>query len=223
MFIAHGRRYVYRSRLTLQNHIFDDFYLWRKRLKLELSRNCISISFTLDMQTSLNQKPIFAIIGRQYTTDFEEREEVLEFVEVRGSHVGEDLAKVVEKLCTELSIRDKLFAITGDNAGNNGTLCQSLYTSLKHQYDDKFSLISKPRIYFHGRPSWIRYLAHVIALIASDVLNDLKARSTKEAKKVLDSWDAEAKGAQYNVPDDGGRSAIAKVRLLNLWILYSSQ
>src|SRR6266487_4988344 len=101
----------------------------------------------------------------------------LEFVEVRGSHVGEDLAKVVEKLCTELSIRDKLFAIIGDNAGNNGTLCQSLYTSLKRQYDDKFSLIGKPRMCFYGRPSWIRCLAHVIALIAGDVLNDLKAGS----------------------------------------------
>ncbi len=131
MFIAHGRRYVYRSRLTLRNHIFNDFYLRRKRLKLELSHNYISISFTLDMQTSLNRKPIFAIISRQYTTDFEEREEVLEFVKVKGSHVGEDLAKVVKKLCTELSIRNKLFAIIGNNAGNNSTLCQSLYTSLK--------------------------------------------------------------------------------------------
>jgi ABC-type antimicrobial peptide transport system ATPase subunit len=55
----------------------------------------------------------------------------LEFVEVRGSHVGEDLAKVVKKLCIELSIRDKLFTIIGDNASNNSTLCQSLYTSLK--------------------------------------------------------------------------------------------
>ncbi len=223
MFIAHGRRYAYRSRLTLQNHIFDDFYLRRKRLKLELSRNCISISFILDIQTSLNQKPIFVIIGRQYTTDFEEREEVLEFVEVRESHAGEDLAKVVKKLYIELSIRNKLFAITGDNASNNGTLCQSLYTSLKCQYDDKFSLIGKPRIRFHGRPNWIRCLAHVIALIVSDVLNDLKARSTKEAKKALDSQDTEAKGVQYNVPDDGGHSAITKVRLLNLWILCDGQ
>jgi len=53
-------------------------------------------------------------------------------------------------------------------------------------------------------------------LIAGDVLNDLKARSAKEAKKALDSWDAEAKGVQYNIPNDRGRSAIAKVRLLNL-------
>ena len=132
MFITYSRRCTYRSRLTLQNHIFDDFYLQCKRLKLELNCNYISISFILNIQTSLNRKPIFVIISRQYTVDFKEREEVLEFVEVRGSHVGEDLAKVVKKLCTELSIRDKLFAIIGDNAGNNGTLCQSLYTSLKY-------------------------------------------------------------------------------------------
>jgi hypothetical protein len=101
MFIAHGRPCAYKSRLTLRNHIFDDFCLRRERLKIELERNCISISFTLDMWTSPNRKPIFAIIGRWYTADFEEREEVLEFVEVRGSHAGEDLAKIVEKLCAQ--------------------------------------------------------------------------------------------------------------------------
>jgi len=38
---------------------------------------------------------------------------------------------------------------------------------------------------FHGKPSWIRCLAHVVALICKDVLADVKAGSAKEAKRML--------------------------------------
>ena len=47
------------------------------------------------------------------TPEFDEPEEILEFVEVRGSHTREALAIVVEKLLTELKLRQKLFTITG--------------------------------------------------------------------------------------------------------------
>jgi hypothetical protein len=91
-------------------------------------------------------------------------------------------------------LEPKLFAIIGDNAGNNGTLCEELYKSLKTKFDDRVSLIGKPIMRFHGRASWVRYLAHVVALICKDVLKDLKASIAKEAKKLLDTWEADAKG-----------------------------
>jgi hypothetical protein len=196
--------------------VYDDFFVRRDRLIHELEVNCVSISFTLDLWTSPNRTPILAIIGHWYTPDFEEREEVLEFVEVHGSHTGEVLAEAVLKVLKELKIKHKLFAITGDNAGNNSTLCQALYDSLKHEFDDKFSPIGRPRMRFHGKSSWIRCLAHIIALICKDVLSDVKAGSAKEAKRMLDSWDAEFKTHDYILPHEDGRSAIAKVRLLNL-------
>jgi hypothetical protein len=222
MFIAHGRSCVYKSCLTLRNHIYNDFSLRRAKLILELDANCVSISFTLDLWTSLNQVPIFAIIGHWYTKDFQEREEVLEFIEVKGSHTGEQLAEHVEKLLEELKIKHKLFAITRDNASNNGTLCQSLFDSLKRQYDDKPTIIGRPRMRFHSCASWIRCLAHIVSLICTDVLYDLKAKSAKEAKKALDSWDKQFECNTYTIPDEGGRSAIAKVQLLNLWMLQST-
>jgi hypothetical protein len=122
MFLAHGQRCSYSSRTTLRNHIWDDFYVRREKLISKLDGNCVSISFTLDIWTAPNHVLIFAIIGHWYTPNFEEREEVLEFVELKGSHSGEELASVVEKLLEELKLKLKLFAITGDNAGNNGTL-----------------------------------------------------------------------------------------------------
>jgi acid phosphatase class B len=108
-------------------------------------------------------------------------------------------------------MKHKLFAITGDNTGNNDTLCQALYDSFKHEFDDKFSLIGRPRMRSHSKSSWIQCLAHIIALIYKDVLSDVKARSAKEAKRMLDSWDAEFKTHDYILPYKYSRSAIAKV------------
>jgi predicted ABC-class ATPase len=46
------------------------------------------------------------------------------------------VATVVQDLLKELGIEQKLLAITGDNAGNNGTLCDALYKSLSESYSD---------------------------------------------------------------------------------------
>jgi hypothetical protein len=128
----------------------------------------------------------------------------------------------VEKVLEELKIRHKLFAIAGDNTRNNSTLCQVLYDHLKRHYDERFSPIGRARMRFHGKQSWVRCLAHVIALIVKDVLHDVKVGSAKEAKKTLDGWDAHYQRNYYVIPHDGCRSAIAKVRLLNLWILRNT-
>lgn len=169
------------------------------------------------MWTAPNRKPIFAIISYWITPEFKERKEVLEFVEVQGSHTGEALAIVVEKLLTELKLKQKLYTITGDNASNNRTLCNTLFKSLVKQFDDTHNPFSlKPQMRFHSKESWIRCFAYVIALICSNVLNDLKASTAKTAKKLLDDWEKEFSDINYKIPIDESRSSIAKVRLLNL-------
>ena len=77
----------------------------------------------------------------------------IEFVKVHGSHTGEVLAEAVLKVLEELKIKHKLFAITGNNAGNNGTLCQALYSALKLKFNNMFSLISCLRMCFYGKLS----------------------------------------------------------------------
>jgi hypothetical protein len=175
------------------------------------------------MWTAPNRKPIFAIISHWITLSFDEREEVLEFVEVYGSYTGEALAIVVERLLTELKLKQKLFTITGDNASNNGTLCDALFRTLAKDFDDKQGPLGRPRMRFHGKESWIRCFAHVIALICGDVLGELKASTAKAAKKLLDDWDKEFADKNYIILMDESRSSIAKIRLLNLWILRSPQ
>jgi hypothetical protein len=105
---------------------------------------------------------------------------------VKGEHTRERLAEITIKLLEELKLKHKLFAITGDNANNNGTLCYYLIQRLREEYDDRLSLV-QPRIRFHGKLSFIRCLAHVINLICKDVLSSLKAGSVIKAKKALDT------------------------------------
>jgi len=112
---------------------------------------------------------------------------VLEFVKLKGLYLGEELAGIVKKLLGELKLKPKLFVITRDNASNNSTLCQSLFNSLYRKYNNKFSPIRRPQMHFHGHQSWIRYLAHIVSLVCTDVLKDLKSSSAKEANKALDS------------------------------------
>lgn len=131
MFMAHNVQCAYKSRHTLRNHIYEDFIGRRNALKMELAVNCVSTSFTLDMWTSPSRKPIFAVIGHWCDAQFNEREEVLEFIQVKGSHTGDALAEVVLKLMRELGLEQKLYAITGDNASNNGMINTSLLPNLQ--------------------------------------------------------------------------------------------
>ncbi|PVH68833.1 hypothetical protein DL98DRAFT_440305, partial [Cadophora sp. DSE1049] len=88
------------------------------------------------------------------TPDFEEREEVLEFIQVKGEYTRERLAEITIKLLEELKLKHKLFAITGDNASNNGTLYYHLFQYLREEYDN-WPFVIRPRIRFYGKLSFI--------------------------------------------------------------------
>jgi hypothetical protein len=110
---------------------------------------------------------------------------VIEFLELHGSHTGESLTKHVHALLKELNIEQKLFIITGDNTRNNSTLSESLFNSLRKKYNDRVTPLGRPLIRFYRRPSWIRCLAYINALLYDSVLKDLNLSSVKEAKKKL--------------------------------------
>jgi hypothetical protein len=81
------------------------------------------VALSLDVWTSEHQLAIFGVIGYWITPDFDKREVVLDFMEIQGAHSGENLADSLLTMIHELDIAPKLLTITGDNAGNNGTLC----------------------------------------------------------------------------------------------------
>ena len=70
-----------------------------------------------------------------------------------------------------LNYRKKLFTVYEDNILNNDTFCDHLHNLLLHDYDDDPTLnTGLPKCYFHGRPSRIRCIAYLIALVVGVVL-----------------------------------------------------
>ena len=125
------------------------------------------------------------------------------------------------KLLEELELKHKLFATTGTKKTCTKSLLPPFSTLERRVRRPALSCTTSNAVPLEV--NWIRCLAHVINLICKDVLSSLKAGSAIEAKKALDSWKKSFKGADYVIPKDNSRTAIAKVRFLNLWILRSSQ
>jgi hypothetical protein len=66
------------------------------------------------------------MIGHWMTLEFEEREEVLEFIEVTGEHSGEQLPDVVEKLLHEMKLA---FKVGKQSTSNISTKCTIIYVA----------------------------------------------------------------------------------------------
>jgi hypothetical protein len=203
-------------RKTVVRRIDAEFDLSRAQLIEELAQTSSTIALSLDVWTSKNSKAILAVIGHWLTADFEYKERVLEFAELWGIHSGENMAQLVQKMLTELQIEHKLLTITADNASNNETLVSELYFNLT----DKLSAAGnapadKGHLRFLGIDSYIRCLAHVLHLIASNILSELKAGDHKTANEMCDLLQENKK--------IGRHSALARLRILVLWIARTPQ
>jgi hypothetical protein len=58
---------------------------------------------------------------------------LLDFVELVGTHEGEKLAPVILKVLEDFGIENKLFCLTTDSAGNNGTMARALSCLLRNR------------------------------------------------------------------------------------------
>ncbi|KAJ5240474.1 uncharacterized protein N7469_002065 [Penicillium citrinum] len=219
---ATGAKLPIKTADTLCNRIKEAFNSTRACVKEELARSSRTLALSLDVWTSENQIAIMGIMGHWISPEFAKREELLEFTDINGPHSGENLAEIVFRLLEELDIEPKLLTITGDNASNNGTLCDSLHEELLKKYDnddDRFRI--RPLMRFRGRQSFIPCLAHILNLICKDVLASLKAGSTREAKAMLDDMAIHTSPVFNSLHSTKG--AIMKIRLLTLWIARSPQ
>src|SRR5579859_6109380 len=85
------------------------------------------------------------IIGQWIDDNFILHQEVIGFERLREHHTGQNMANIVLEVLGNYGIADKLFCITTDNAGNNGTLCRSLEEKLGElgiPWDHKVALFS---------------------------------------------------------------------------------
>jgi hAT family protein len=204
------------SSRTVARRIDSDFDRCRVQLIDTLARTCSTIALSLDVWTSKNHKSILGVIGHWLSADFKYQERVLEFSEIIGSHSGENMAETLQKMLVELRIEEKLLTITADNASNNETLASELYFNLSEKYNSKDSNVpDSGRLRFQGIDSYIRCLAHVLNLIVSDILTGMKSGDHKSAMEACDLLQENKK--------IGRQSALARIRIMVLWILRTPQ
>jgi len=91
---------------------------------------------------------ILAIIGLWLTTEFENWQQVIEFIELQGPHSGENLAATVDPGIGPCS------PIAGANAGNSETV----FSNLHRRLPARIGLRRKRK----RRDSYIQYLGHVL-------------------------------------------------------------
>jgi hypothetical protein len=178
-----------------------------------------SIALSLDGWTSQNSLPMLATNAHWMSSAFQQYRACIEFVEIEGSHSGENLANIVATVLERFHISDKVMTITADNASNNDTLHRYLYQKLSQRYDGYLSetIIREGTMKFTHN-SQIHCFAHILNLVMKTILRSLRASSHKEACDLLDDV-AKRSWKRVNAPT----SPIAKLRLLVLWIARSPE
>jgi hypothetical protein len=129
-----------KSQQVTRSRIQDDFSKCQYAIYNELELSAETVSFSLDVWKAPNNKYIFGIIVHWTTKDFEDRQTVLHFGHLKGSHTGENLARETLAVLKRFNLERKLVAITGDNASNNPTLCRQLYKLLSKDFTADISV-----------------------------------------------------------------------------------
>ena len=198
----------FRSARTLQKRIKDEFAVHRQKLMEDLANPCSTISISLDAWTSKNGKATLGIIGYWITENFEYRERVLDFKEIKRIHTGQNMAEILGAVLEEFKLETKLLAITTDNASTNETMVNQLDQSLKEAFSPR-------ELRFDGLNNYMRCTAHVLNLIVGDILKALRAGGRYDALRSCELLDLD-----ILVKD---QSPLSRLRTIAVWVQATPQ
>lgn len=206
------------ERRSVKNKLFIQLREAKAKLKDVLSSTCASISLSLDCWTSQNGLSILAVIGHWITPQFAYQVRLLLHREVSGIHSGENLAAMIYDMLVEFNLCGKLLTITADNASNNKSMVEELARLLQGHFNSPGQLDQDEQspIKFEGSDSFVSCAAHVINLVASDILLALKTGDTSGAKEACDQL-YRRRAIQNDL------SPIQRLRILAIWIHRSPQ
>jgi hypothetical protein len=172
----------------------DRFNTARKQMAKEIKDICETFSISFNGWSAKNYIHILGVIIYWITPKFERKSMVIEFVELIAGKSGKAMADIffdsispnfkretetiinniittITKERIGLDCHEKLFIVYGDNALNNDIFYNYLYNLLLHNYNNDPTLnTGLPKCHFYGRPSRIRCIAYLIALIVGVVL-----------------------------------------------------
>ncbi|CAM0905408.1 unnamed protein product [Alopecurus aequalis] len=143
------------SRRTLKNDITKEFDELKKDLKELFGASKSRISLTMDMWIS-NQTIGYMVITSHFINDnWKLEKRIIKFNALETPHTGVAMFNVVLKCIRDLNFEDKLFAITLDNASNNGRMVKML----------RENLVGKNMLLAGGRFLHQRCAAHILNLV----------------------------------------------------------
>jgi len=124
------------------------------------------ISLAADTWTSLNKLAFLAIVAYLISDSWQMEEVLIGFEGIRGSHMGANMAGIINYVLARYGIQDSILSFTTDSASNNRTLTQAL--------NNAWSLLSVKWCQLENDfPS----MAHVVQLILSAFMSSIKVNS----------------------------------------------
>ena len=102
-------------------HVMTRYFEAKNKIK-ELLSKVNKISLTCDVWTSPNSKSILGVTGHWLTNDWVMKEILLDAIEIKGNHTGDNIGKHLLEIIEIYAIRDTIYCITTDNASNNTTM-----------------------------------------------------------------------------------------------------
>ncbi|KNE88916.1 hypothetical protein PSTG_17635 [Puccinia striiformis f. sp. tritici PST-78] len=110
----------------------------------------------------------------------------LDFVQLKGSHTGEYLARMVQFIVEKFGLENRICGIVSDNTANNGTMISEL-KKLKWKR-------------FHGEAQWIRCFAHILNLVVKAILRPF-GTPKKKADSIQDLDDSDGEEEAQDLID----------------------
>jgi hypothetical protein len=160
------------------------------------------ISLALDGWSANNHLSFLAVKGYYIDDNWQTQERLLDFIPIRGRHTGASMATEVLRLLSDTKTKDRLLAITCDNASNNNTLATAMHARLQEE-----------GINWDPQENTVPCLAHIINLVVQDIIQHLKLEASDEMETghTLQRHHIEGIQAQISVPN-----SLRKVRSLLL-------
>jgi len=87
------------------------------------------ISLAADTWTSSNKVAFLAIVAYWISDSWQMEEVLIRFEEIRGSHMGANMERIIHQVLARYWIQDRILGFTTDSASNNRALTGALINS----------------------------------------------------------------------------------------------
>ncbi|CAB5393651.1 unnamed protein product [Rhizophagus irregularis] len=160
---------------TIRSDILNLYSIYRQDIKNQLQNSPGRLSFTLDGWTSPNNISFLGVTCHYIDKDWKINDILLDFICLKGSHSGENMAIEFSQCVKEFNILSKIIAITADNAANNNTFLKELE-----------EICVQNETNFHHKKNHVRCLAHIINLTTNEILKHVKAGEARDGIMILE-------------------------------------